>query len=612
MVQILIIALEPKPPPIMKTILTTILAMGVILTNAQVSVKSYGAKGDGVTDDGPAIQKALNSGNKQVYFEAGKLYRTGSVLTVPSSVTVTGNGATLKPTSTFTTKYSKAVIGTYDFEEFTKSSLSISVTKGSSTFTYSSASSLKVGSFILVQGPQYCSYNEGIYKYGWYGYIKSISGTTVTMSSASIRTFTGSAITQYYSTKYVHIKGLNVNLKGRTIGMGIGLFNSYSSSVENCFVESDPTSTSAEVGLYGKGVSLTFTGNKVRNIRVGSSIGYGINVEGHYITVKSNDVAVARHCITSAGRYFMSTNLLIKKNTVNCGNGAAPIDFHGNANGTIDSNTVSSVTPNITAISVRNSYTVISNNNITVNNVAGINVYGISIAENAYRNITITKNKVYFKGTGGGVSAVADFSVGGTIDYLSITNNYFQGGVRLNGTLGTATHVDSNKFEGNTVYNPTIQMNASSIKEYYIQGNTFINNFDSRFNYILSSPTCNTAYGYIRNNKVYCTNPLNLVAQFRINNPHNVLENNVFYTQYKYPLIDYSSDKQNWINNSKRVDNVPVTTLITYSEIPKATSFFYNKTIAYKNSTGSVYYYKCVKSSTGSYSWQKQSTSIAV
>lgn len=64
-----------------------------------ISVKDFGAVGDGVTDDTAAIQAALNSGAKGVYFPSGTYLVkdatntvNGTVLDVPSDVTLFGDG----------------------------------------------------------------------------------------------------------------------------------------------------------------------------------------------------------------------------------------------------------------------------------------------------------------------------------------------------------------------------------------------------------------------------------------------------------------------------------------------------------------------------------------
>ena len=57
-----------------------------------VSVKDFGAVGDGVADDTAAVQAALNSGSAGVYVPKG-VYGIGSQMTVPASVTVYGDGS---------------------------------------------------------------------------------------------------------------------------------------------------------------------------------------------------------------------------------------------------------------------------------------------------------------------------------------------------------------------------------------------------------------------------------------------------------------------------------------------------------------------------------------
>ena len=56
-----------------------------------VSVKDFGAVGDGVTDDTAAIQAALDSGAKRVYIPSGTYIVTASVR-IPSEITVYGDG----------------------------------------------------------------------------------------------------------------------------------------------------------------------------------------------------------------------------------------------------------------------------------------------------------------------------------------------------------------------------------------------------------------------------------------------------------------------------------------------------------------------------------------
>lgn len=55
------------------------------------SVKKFGARGDGITDDAAAIQNALNSGNKYIYFPEGT-YIVGTKLSVLANTAIVGSG----------------------------------------------------------------------------------------------------------------------------------------------------------------------------------------------------------------------------------------------------------------------------------------------------------------------------------------------------------------------------------------------------------------------------------------------------------------------------------------------------------------------------------------
>lgn len=66
-----------------------------------VSVKSFGAKGDGITDDTQAIQNAINSAGTGgvVIFEKRKEYKVSSTIFVPVGIVLEFNFCTITPTS---------------------------------------------------------------------------------------------------------------------------------------------------------------------------------------------------------------------------------------------------------------------------------------------------------------------------------------------------------------------------------------------------------------------------------------------------------------------------------------------------------------------------------
>ena len=68
---------------------------GTSTDNGWQNVRSYGAKGDGTTDDTNAIQAAINAGN-QIYFPAGTYIVNQLTVTKPAGAVFWGYGATLK------------------------------------------------------------------------------------------------------------------------------------------------------------------------------------------------------------------------------------------------------------------------------------------------------------------------------------------------------------------------------------------------------------------------------------------------------------------------------------------------------------------------------------
>ena len=56
-----------------------------------ISVKWFGAKGDGITNDTVAIQKAINTGQKELYFEEGNYLCTLQLFLNKSSITYNGS-----------------------------------------------------------------------------------------------------------------------------------------------------------------------------------------------------------------------------------------------------------------------------------------------------------------------------------------------------------------------------------------------------------------------------------------------------------------------------------------------------------------------------------------
>lgn len=394
-------------------------------SNAQTVVTWTGG------DDGPAIQAALNKGGS-IALQADKVYLSSVFLNIPSGVTFDGNGATLKPHANLPIS-NKAFLNTNFTTAHSATGLNLSVIKGSTTFTYGGAANVHVGQIVELTGPMYSMWPDSAhgYRYGWYGLVTAVSGTTVTMANASTKSYTASAIKVYNPATNVHIKNMHMDMRGRTTGFGYAFTNAANSSMEYISVECDSNSTNGiSIGIMPKGVNLTIDHATVRNIKPlasGTGVSYGIDVEGTNIDVTYPYVRNAETCITSAGRSFLSTGINFLNVDVDNMQGIGhALDFHGNASGTMKGGIVVAGANGAGPIAIRQSDVLVQNLYIKVPNPVGNTKRGIYIFENAEYDISILNNRFDFYGSGGQCIAIANKSdaVGPTRS-LTISGNIF-------------------------------------------------------------------------------------------------------------------------------------------------------------------------------------------
>lgn len=510
-------------------------------------------------DDGAAIQAALNN-NSFVALQAGKVYQSSVFLNVPGGVTFDGNDATLKPHANLPIT-NKPFINTSSVTTHSASSLSIAVAKGSTTFSYGGAANIKAGQIVELSGPMYSMYPDAAhgYSYGWYGLVTAVSGSTVTMANASSKTYTANAIKVYTPASNVHIKNMNMDMRGRTTGYGYAFTNAANSSMEYVSVRCDSNTTEGiSVGILPRGVNLTIDHADVRNIRPlasGTGVSYGIDVEGTNILVSFPYVRNAETCITSAGRTFLSTDIKYLNVDVDNVQGAGhALDFHGNASGWMKGGVVVAGVAGSGPIAIRQSDALVQNIYIKVPNPTGITKRAVYLFENAEYNIDILNNRMDFYGSGGTCIAVANKSdaIGPTRD-LNISGNIFLGGcLSFPGPMGVGVSVSRNWFETYSGYPVFINISTSVLKDYAIEHNVFVNRtLNNVFNYCLSTPAASASQGSVKYDTVYIMDETNTYTQFRFNNNTNVVQNNVIYTPNGKFITDYSTNSSlNTISNN--------------------------------------------------------------
>lgn len=534
-----------------------ILCLAVNSSYAQsVSISSFGAAGDGITDDGPALQNALSSGNIEVKLVPGRVYRSGQNLIIPTGVTLDGNGATIQPLQLLPPS-KVPFISTQVKSTFSNPHTSITVTKGSHTFTFENASKLRRGKIVLLKGPQYY-FNKGgeSYNYGWYSVVTGVEGNEVTLQDAAGADFTATAVQVFQTAEDAHITNLHLDMRGQTGGFGLGLLHAVNSSIENCFVESD-AGTGLTIGIQVQGINCYVSHATVKNIKTNVKAAYGINVEGHDVAVQYCKVSGAKTCISSPGRTYLSDNIRFMYDTVsNEGGGAGiPLDFHGNASGLVDGCVVTAFPPNEIAISIRGGNTVVQNNTINFNNNTGAHIRAVWVFECAQENVLIQNNRFILYGNGGN-NSVLDNSKNqlAPTRNLVFRDNIVKGGnITLHAPVGDGLIIAHNYFEDTTGYNAYVNIASSALQDYRIDSNTFVNNAGTKFNYAINTPKAATRAGSIAYNTVYVQNSANNNVPLRINNSGNAVHDNVIYSNSSKDIQDNSGDGNNKISNNKKL-----------------------------------------------------------
>jgi len=188
------------------------------LASEVVSVKDFGAVGDGVADDTAEIQAALDSASV-VSFPNGT-YKITSGLVLNDGQIIHGNGSTLDATTMPTSvSLDDQVAILANGSVATPIAITVDVTEGDTTVTVADSSSFSVGDYVLLQSAQW--YMDGVSSgtslRGWVGKVSEVpNGTSLVISReaptslASASTATVSKITK----KTVAINDLTINCGG--------------------------------------------------------------------------------------------------------------------------------------------------------------------------------------------------------------------------------------------------------------------------------------------------------------------------------------------------------------------------------------------------------------
>lgn len=347
-----------------------------------VSVKDFGAVGDGVTDDTAAIQAALNTigvSSNNVVFSQGNTYLVNDKLTVSSksNFVINGNGATIKAANGMTVAGDKGLLYLLSCTNFSVNNLNFDANRANRTPAEVYAHSLTIincQNFVLNNVNSKNAVCDGMY----------FGATDNTNTSTYCQRFTvinciadncyrqGASIINAYD--YQFIGGLYTNTTGTAPQCGIDIESNVGATLGN-----------ARGRFYGT-VFSNNAGSGLQISNVGGSKDFVL--DGCYFSANAKGGLLAYSDLTH------TRNCVFENHTVNPGGAVAGVLTYANAasmnGGSIVGNSFKSNTSSLAAIfvgagpeNIR-----ISNNNI-IDNSAGI---GINLSGN--KNVVIRDNVV--------------------------------------------------------------------------------------------------------------------------------------------------------------------------------------------------------------------------
>ena len=182
-----------------------------------VSVKDFGAVGDGVTDDTVAIQAAVDTG-REVFIPHGTYRVTGSIV-FPGDMSVTfDDGAEIfADTGTYSSSYVLVASGSITAIP----ALGSNANKGDTSLTFASAPSVVFDDTILISNPTNSSWSgfRAEYKAGEFCYVESVSGTSVTLQAPLYDSYLTTDV-DLYKVNYIRVNLHNPRI--RSVGSALG------------------------------------------------------------------------------------------------------------------------------------------------------------------------------------------------------------------------------------------------------------------------------------------------------------------------------------------------------------------------------------------------------
>jgi hypothetical protein len=479
-----------------------------------VSVKDFGAVGDGITDDTIAIGKALDAletNEGELLFPPGNYLITSSISKVFSdgkNITVRGYGAKIVATSIIT-----GIAITLSGSRGVSTPLAATVTKGASTFSVTSATGFSKGKLCLITSTDLWNPTRAYYYKGEISLIENISGTTITNSGPLYDGYTDSTTTIHaLNMPSIKIEGLEIECNYNIIALKLAYIKN--PIVRDCIVHG-----SRYAGIY---VDYTIGGEISGNLLYdlwnnSTGTSYGISIgTAQCCKVSNNTIYGTRHSVTVGG--FEPTRwTIISGNT--CSNSVqetvvGSIDLHGNTENSIVSGNLGS------GINCSGINTIFSNN-ILINHSKEIPVILIYQEINSDYHI-ITCNRINSYGSSAKGIYISPSVENLNIGKLLISSNTVECVAyscfiqpRTSSVTGCSINsliIANNTFKSSSVFAFIFQNNVAatySCGEILSNGNTYESiNYDAFSclgNTIVYSSSCNDVFKANRSNGYLAT-----------------------------------------------------------------------------------------------------------
>jgi len=363
-----------------------------------VTPEQFGAVGDGITDDSPAIQAAINSliTGGVIDFKTNKNYLISDPLLLTyDNMKLNGNGCNFISGMRITTDISdtNTFIKTVTTTRSTTCAVTADIAVNSRSVTLSNVTNVNIGDIIQINTTKV---NSVGLKLGVYQYITNIVGNAVHFGFSVTDGLLVSDITSvvvYKANENISIKDINFRFITNSGQQGISLQNTF-----NCKISG--------LKAYGGGGNFGLVAFSISGVKIIAdnlyadgfldiprlAYGYGVNVSGHDIYVKNSLFNNCKHGITAGSNDFVSTNITYDGNTTTNGGGTSTIDAHSTCyDVNIINNNVYGITQ--TGIWLRGKRGVIKNN-VIIGSSSTDSSRGITIHEAAKEDIVIEGNYI--------------------------------------------------------------------------------------------------------------------------------------------------------------------------------------------------------------------------